>query len=72
MSDEIERVDDKKNSYDHEHTLHHEHDATISVDLHNILDLFKQQLQESEKHILAAIHPTPAAPAVKSYRTADR
>ncbi len=66
MSDEIERVDDKKNSYDHEH------DATISVDLHNILDLFKQQLQESEKHILAAIHPTPAAPAVKSYRTADR
>jgi len=72
VSDEIERVDDKKNSYDHEHKFHHEHDATISVDLHNILDLFKQQLQESEKRILAAIHPTPAAPAVKSYRTADR
>jgi hypothetical protein len=72
VSDEIEIVDDKKTSYDHEHTFHHEHDAIISVDLHNIVDLFKQQLQESEKRILAAINATLAAPVVKSYRTADR
>ena len=29
--------------------------ATISIDVHNILDLFKQQLHESEKRILDAI-----------------
>ena len=80
----IEDDDDHKNkSYDHEHDSHHEHDATISVDLHNVLDLFKNELHEAEERIIAAIHHghddhghahhnSTAAPVLKSYRTATR
>jgi len=70
-----EHDDDDKKPYDHEHKSHHEHEATISVDVHNILDMFKQELHASEKRILEAIqhkrHLKPAT-APKSYRTADR
>ncbi|CAF1178476.1 unnamed protein product [Adineta steineri] len=73
-----EAAEDKNKSYDHEHESHHDHDATISVDVHNILDLFKEQLHETEERLLAAIHHDhkehhpKASPAPKSYRTADR
>ncbi|CAF1018290.1 unnamed protein product [Adineta ricciae] len=82
--DSNEDDDDHKNkSYDHEHDSHHEHDATISVDLHNVLDLFKNELHETEERIIAAIHHghddhghahhnSTAAPVLKSYRTAER
>jgi hypothetical protein len=75
----LEKADDKTKAFDHEHKTHHEHDATITVDVHNILDLFKQQLQETEQRILDAVKSqqqqnslSPASIVGKSYRTADR
>ncbi|CAF3287865.1 unnamed protein product [Rotaria socialis] len=65
-----EQHDGKKKNFDHEHQSHHEHDATISVDVHNIIDLFKEQLHASEQRILAAFSSHGAI--LKSYRTADR
>ncbi len=61
--------------FDHGHQDHHEHAATITVDLHNILDLFKQQLQENEKRIISAIqsnNPSNSVISLKSYRTHER
>ncbi|CAM4772797.1 unnamed protein product [Rotaria magnacalcarata] len=37
-----EQHDGKNKNFDHEHQSHHEHDATISADVHNIIDLFKE------------------------------
>ena len=74
----IENDDDDKTTkaYDHDHQSHHEHGATISVDVHNILDIFKEQLHQTEERILAAIHKqqssSNAAIVPKSYRTAHR
>ncbi|CAF0757981.1 unnamed protein product [Rotaria sordida] len=69
------RHDDHHKKYDHEHHSHHAHDTTITVDLHNIFDLIKQQLHETEEHIIASIKQSQSAspvPVEKSYRTADR
>ncbi len=68
----MEQTDNvQSTNYDH----HHQYKATITVDLQNILDLFKQQLKETEKNILTAIQqnqPSNAVPILKSYRTSDR
>ncbi|CAF1521515.1 unnamed protein product [Adineta steineri] len=65
---------DNNKDFDHKHDDHHEHDATVSVDLHNILDLLKQHLHQTEERIIAEIHKDHSStPASKeSYRTADR
>ncbi|CAF2401008.1 unnamed protein product [Rotaria sp. Silwood2] len=67
--------DDHHKKHDHEHQSHHEHDAIVTVNMHNVLSLFKQKLQETEERIIAAIqHGQSSSPAtaVKSYRIADR
>jgi hypothetical protein len=68
-----------EHEHDHEHKIHHEHDAKVTIDFHNIVDIIKQQLHESEQRLLSAIHhehqhatSSPAAVVLKSYRIADR
>ncbi|CAF1371710.1 unnamed protein product [Rotaria sordida] len=75
--DDSKEVDNKNKKFDHGHKDHHEHAATITVDVHNILDLFKQQLQQTEKKILAALgkdgnSSSSSSSSSESYRTADR
>jgi len=65
--------------FDHKHKEHHKHASTITVDVHNLVDIFKQELHASEERLLAAIaghkndNTTDAAKkAGASYRTAAR
>ncbi|CAF4757525.1 unnamed protein product [Rotaria socialis] len=76
--DTSKEVGDHEKKFDHGHKGHHEHDATITIDVHNIMDLFKEQLKESEQRIIAAVgkddsaSSTASSSSQESYRTADR
>jgi len=70
MTSQVTAADNDSNKkYDSEHV------ETISIDVHNILNLFKQQLQESEKRIISAIQQNNSLNSfisMKSYRTHER
>lgn len=61
--------------FDHDHQEHHEHESTVTIDLHNLVDLIKQLFQSSEKRIIAAVskgESSSSSASTESYRTADR
>ncbi|CAF1514511.1 unnamed protein product [Rotaria magnacalcarata] len=76
--DTSKEVDGHEKKFGHGHKKHHEHDATITIDVHNIMDLFKEQLKESEQRIIAAVGKDDSSSSAasssskESYRTADR
>lgn len=63
----VENDDDKTTK-----TYDHDHGATITIDVHNILEIFKEQIHQTEERILAAIQHEQSKNIPKSYRTADR
>jgi hypothetical protein len=65
--DKSEEEDDDKNK-----KFDHKHNATITVDVHNILDLFKLHLKQSEKRIITAVKDDSSSSSKESYHTVNR